>query len=152
MCPKRAKAVVTRLADILFIQAIRAHFNSVAGDSVGWLAGLKDAKIARALTVIHRRSAESWTVASLAKLVGMSRSAFAEKFKATVGEAPLQYVARWRLNLAARLLRTTQQAKISWVAREVGYESEVAFHRAFKRLVGVSPGDYRRKCRDQACR
>ena len=114
--------------------------------AAGWLGGLKDPQIGAALSLIHRRYGEPWTVASLAREVAMSRSAFSERFKALVGEPPLAYLARWRLHSAARMLRSSD-AKLTQVARRVGYESEVAFHRAFKRVVGVAPGEYRRRHR-----
>jgi AraC-like DNA-binding protein len=144
-----AEAVLTRLADVLFIQTLRAHFQSANGATTGWLGGLKDPQIASALSAIHHRYAEPWTVASLARHVTMSRSAFSERFKSLVGEPPLAYLARWRLHEAARLLRSTG-IKVAQVARRVGYESEVAFHRAFKRAVGAAPGEYRKRHRTPA--
>ncbi|MCI0360600.1 MAG: AraC family transcriptional regulator [Planctomycetaceae bacterium] len=142
-----AEAVLTRLADVLLIQSLRAYFQSLSDAPPGWLAGLKDPQIGTALSLIHRRYSEPWTVASLARELPMSRSAFSERFKALVGEPPLAYLARWRLHAAARMLRSTS-AKLAQVARRVGYESEVAFHKAFKRVVGLPPGEYRRRMRN----
>jgi AraC-like DNA-binding protein len=141
-----AEAVLTRLADVLFIQSLRVYFHSLNHTASGWLGGLKDPQIGAALSLIHHRYSEPWTVASLAREVTMSRSAFSERFKTLVGEPPLSYLARWRLHCAARMLRSSN-AKLAQVARRVGYESEVAFHKAFKRLVGASPGEYRRQAR-----
>ena len=136
-----AEAVLTRLADVLFIQALRAHFheasfNESSDNPQGWIGGLKDPQIGAALSLMHRRYSEPWTVALLAREVAMSRSAFSERFKELIGEPPLSYLARWRLHSAARLLRSSD-AKLAQVARRVGYESDVAFHRAFKRVVGT---------------
>jgi len=141
-----AEAVLTRLADVLLIQSLRAWFHSLDGAPPGWLGGLKDAQIGAALSLMHRRYSEPWTVASLAQEVAMSRSAFSERFKDLVGEPPLAYLARWRLHRAAGMLHRSD-AKLAQVARRVGYESEVAFHRAFKRALGSSPGEYRRRAR-----
>jgi AraC-like DNA-binding protein len=141
-----AEAVLTRLADVLFIQSLRAYFHSLDDSPPGWLGGLKDPQIGAALSLIHRRFGEPWTVASLAQKVAMSRSAFSDRFKELVGEPPLAYLARWRLHSAAGMLRRSD-AKLAQVARRVGYESEVAFHRAFKRALGSSPGEYRRMAR-----
>ncbi len=141
-----AEVVLTRLADVLLIQTLRAYFQSVEGRTTGWIGGLKDPQISAALSLIHSRCGEPWTVASLAREAAMSRSAFSEKFKALVGEPPLAYLARWRLHSAARMLRSSN-AKLAQVARRVGYESAVAFHKAFKRVIGAAPGDFRRQAR-----
>jgi AraC-like DNA-binding protein len=107
------------------------------------VGALKDPQIGTAITNIHRRPEEAWAVASLASQVGMSRSVFAAKFTASVGEPPLKYVARWRAHKAAWHLRTSDD-KLSEIARRVGYESETALSRAFRRFMGTSPGAYRR--------
>jgi len=109
------------------------------------VGALKDPQIGMAITNIHRRPEEAWTVISLASGVGMSRSAFAAKFTDLVGEPPLRYVARWRARKAACCLRTTGD-KLSEIARRVSYESETALSRAFRRFMGMSPGAYRRTC------
>jgi AraC-like DNA-binding protein len=140
-----AQTLIARLSDILFIQAIREYFNSQlqAGGKSGWLGALKDPRIGMAITNIHRRPENAWTVASLASQVGMSRSAFAAKFTDLVGEPPLRYVARWRAHKATWYLRTSDE-KLSEIARRVGYESETALSRAFRRFMGASPGAYRK--------
>jgi AraC-like DNA-binding protein len=138
-----SETVITRLSDILFIQAARCYFSGATDGDSGWLRGLRDAQIGRALALIHSRPEEHWTVASLAAQVAMSRSALSAKFAALVGEAPLQYVTRRRLQKAARLLRTTPM-KLSTIARQAGYDSDIAFNKAFKRFAGATPGAYRR--------
>lgn len=137
-----ASTVITRLADVLVVHAIRATVREGTAQD-GWLGALRDRRIARALDLVHARPHEPWTAASLAEAVGMGRSAFFERFQALVREPPAQYVARWRMHLAARSLREGS-ASVAEVARTVGYDSEAAFSRAFKRLVGVSPGRLRR--------
>jgi AraC-like DNA-binding protein len=133
------EAVITRLGDILVIQAIRAWIESDPAARKGWLGALQDPQIGRAISNVHHDPARNWTVASLAHELAMSRSAFAARFSALVGETPMQYVTRWRMTVAASLLREPG-ASVSEVAEQVGYQSEAAFSRAFKRLIGVSPG------------
>jgi transcriptional regulator GlxA family with amidase domain len=135
--------VITRLSDILFIQAVRAFLSTQEGQQIGWLRALKDPQVGHAMNLIHREAEFPWTVQSLGARVGMSRSVFADHFRSLVGESPLRYLARWRLNSAAVLLKTTN-AKLAEVAQRIGYESEFTFSRAFKRATGFSPGVYRR--------
>lgn len=137
-----SSTVITRLCDVLVVHAIRACVRD-GSTGEGWLGALRDRRIARALDLVHARPHEPWTAASLAEAVGMGRSAFFERFTALVREPPAQYVTRWRMHLAARSLRDGE-ASVAEVARRVGYDSEAAFSRAFKRLVGVSPGTVRR--------
>jgi AraC-like DNA-binding protein len=137
------ETVITRLADILIIQAIRFW---IAGDPAaqrGWLGALQDKQIGRAILLIHRDPARSWTVAALAAEVGMSRSAFAARFTELVGEPVMRYVAGWRMRLALMRLKEDDTA-LGDIAFDLGYQSEAAFNRAFKRLIGVSPGSMRR--------
>ena len=136
-----ASAVLDRLCDVLFIQALRGWVGQEETD--GWPAAVRDPAVGEALDLIHRLPAEPWTVAGLADRVAMSRSAFAERFRRLAGEAPMEYLARWRMHLAARRLREGRET-VALVAERVGYESEAAFAKAFKRLVGVAPGAYRR--------
>src|SRR5262249_49364448 len=128
-----------------FIQVIREYFRSEVqvGSATGWVAALKEPRVGISITNIHRRPEEAWTVASLASQVGMSRSAFAAKFTELVGEPPLRYVARWRAHKAAWYLRGSDD-KLSEIARRVGYESETALSRAFRRFMATSPGAYRK--------
>jgi AraC-like DNA-binding protein len=139
-----AQAVVTRLADILFIKAVRTYFEQdVDTVQCGWLAAIRDPHVGPALAQLHARPQERWTVASLARHVGLSRSLFAEKFTELVREPPLRYLKRLRLNAAAiRLLSTND--KLSAIAVDSGYESAAALTKAFKRILGKTPGEYRR--------
>lgn len=135
--------VISRLADILFIQAIRGHVASRVGGESGWLAALTDARLGPVLRAIHLDTATPWTVDALASTAGLSRSAFASRFKERVGEAPLEYVARWRMHRAGAMLRSGDRP-VGQIAGEVGYDSEAAFSKAFKRINGLAPGAYRR--------
>jgi AraC-like DNA-binding protein len=137
------ETVITRLADILVIQAIRSWIASDAQAQTGWLRALRDKQIGRAIALIHRDPARDWTLVSLASAVGMSRSAFAARFTELVGEPAMQYVLRWKMHAALRWLRESD-APLSQLASRLGYESEAAFSRAFKRLNGMSPGAARR--------
>jgi AraC-like DNA-binding protein len=137
-------AVITRLVELLFMQALRDWVEGGAPLARGWLAGLRDPSVARALALIHRTPGHAWTVESLARGAGLSRSAFAERFTSAVGEAPLGYLTRWRMQRAAAWLRTERTASMSEIAGRVGYDSEAAFSRAFKRVVGVPPRHVRK--------
>lgn len=132
------EAVVTRLADILVIQAIRAWIETDPGAQGGWLGALRDERIGHALTLIHAEPARQWTVASLAGEVAMSRSAFAARFSELVGVPVFRYLTEWRMRLAQSRLET-DGTTVAAVAAELGYGSEAAFARAFKRTTGVSP-------------
>jgi AraC-like DNA-binding protein len=137
------ETVITRLADVLVIQAIRGWIERAPAARGGWLGALRDDQIGRAITLIHADPAREWTVALLADAVAMSRSAFAARFTSLADETPMHYVTRWRVNLAASLLREPGQT-VSEVAARVGFRSEAAFSRAFKRLTGTPPGAARR--------
>ena len=137
------EAAITRLADILVIQVIRAWLARDPAAPTGWLGVLRDERIGRALALIHRDPARAWTVAALASEVAMSRSAFAARFAALVGEPPMRYVARWRM-LAAHTRLREDGASLGELAERLGYQSEAAFSRAFKRIMGVPPGAARR--------
>jgi AraC-like DNA-binding protein len=138
------QTVIARLSDILLIQAVRAYFNELTrGATGGWFGALKDPQVGAAIAQIHRQPEVSWDVTSLAAKVGMSRSNFSAKFGALVGESPLKYLTKWRVQKAAWLLRTSD-AKLSEIAERIGYESEIALSRAFNRFMGVPPGKYRR--------
>jgi AraC-like DNA-binding protein len=136
--------VMSRLADIIFVQAIRVYATSEGCSEPGWLRALADRQISLTLHSIHENFQKPWTVATLAATAGMSRSAFAARFKEVVGEAPLEYLTRWRMRKATQLLRG-EAHKLAEVASLVGYDSEGAFSNAFKRVLGVSPGAYRRR-------
>jgi AraC-like DNA-binding protein len=137
------ETVITRLADILVIQAIRAWIARDPAAQTGWLGALRDQQVGRAITLIHREPARAWTVASLASEVAISRSAFAARFTELVGEPPMRYVTRWRMLVALTWLKE-DGATLGELAARLGYRSEAAFSRAFKRLIGVWPGTIRR--------
>jgi transcriptional regulator GlxA family with amidase domain len=138
-----AAEVVTRLADILFIQAVRAYFEENADRAEsGWLGAVRDRQIGQALALLHSTPHEPWTVASLARRLGQSRSAFAARFTQLVGEPPLRYLTRLRIGAAADRLRQSDD-KLSAIAAAAGYESVAAFVKSFKRHIGITPGDYR---------
>jgi AraC-like DNA-binding protein len=139
-----AETVITRLSEVLFLQVVRDYLSSLGEGSVGWLSALRDPQIGQALALIHHQPEERWTVESLARRVGLSRSALSAKFMRLVGRPPLRYLTDVRLTKAAALLRT-QSATLNAVALSVGYDSEVAFSKAFKRGFGTAPGAYRRE-------
>ena len=137
------EAVITRLADILVIQALRAWLETDPGARTGWLGALQDEQIGTAIALIHRDPARDWTVESLARELAMSRSAFAARFTALVGEPAIAYVTRWRMQVAVAALRD-ERATVGELAGRLGYRSEAAFARAFKRQTGMPPGAVRR--------
>jgi AraC-like DNA-binding protein len=136
--------LVTRLSDILVMQSIRAWLASEPPLPPGWLAAVRDPQIGRALRSVHREPGEPWTIASLARVAGMSRSAFAARFAVLAGEPVMRYVTRWRMNLAAAALHDGGETTAA-LAERLGYESEAAFSRAFKRVMGSWPGAVRRQ-------
>jgi AraC-like DNA-binding protein len=138
-----SEVAVRRLADLLLIQALRAHIAGTESEQTGWLQALADSQIGAALNSMHKRIEHPWTVASLASEAGMSRSAFAQRFKELMNESPLEYLTRWRMYRGSDLLRESDR-KLADVAQAVGYDSDGAFHKAFKRVLGIAPGEYRR--------
>jgi len=138
--------VITKLSELLFVEAMSQFVASLPAEQRGWLAGLRDPQIGRALAVLHARPAEAWTAETLALEVGMSRSVFAERFTSLVGQPPMHYLTLWRMQVAAQHLREGHGG-VAQIAFEVGYESEAAFSRAFKRQFGTSPGTWRRQLR-----
>jgi AraC-like DNA-binding protein len=141
-----SETVVNRLCDALFVYVLRAHLARIPEGEPNWLRALVEPGVGASLRLMHERPGEPWTVAALAAEVGMSRSAFAARFGALVGESPIEYLTRWRLRKAAGMLRGGS-AGIAEVASRVGYESEASFNRAFKRWIGRAPGAYRREAR-----
>jgi AraC-like DNA-binding protein len=141
---KRAgsQSVLNRLSELLFVEVIRLHMDQLANNNTGWLAGLRDPLVGRALALLHAQPAYSWTTEELASQAGASRSALADRFAHLVACPPIQYLTQWRMQLAARRL-SDRNVSVSAVAYEVGYQSEAAFGRAFKKLVGQSPGQWR---------
>jgi AraC-like DNA-binding protein len=139
-----AAEVITRLTEILFIRAVRAYFDrNMETSDLGWVAALRDEQIGRALAMLHQNLQENWTVDSLSRGVALSRSAFAARFRESLGEPPLHYLTRLRINSAAIRLRSSD-CKLKAVAAAVGYKSVAAFVKAFRRRMGRTPGDYRR--------
>jgi AraC-like DNA-binding protein len=145
------QSVLLRLSEVLFIEVLRRYVDSLSADRTGWLSGLRDPIVARSLTLLHDRPAVAWTLEQLASDVGVSRSTLADRFTHVVGQPPMRYLARWRMQLASRLL-VDGAAKVSAVAFDVGYQSEAAFSRAFKDIVGVSPATWRRTRSDETLR
>ncbi|WP_342380037.1 AraC family transcriptional regulator [Myxococcus stipitatus] len=144
-----ATVVMSRLADILLVQALRLHIASARNQEQPGLGALADPQIGKALSLIHEQPAAPWTVESLAAAVALSRSGFAARFTSLVGKPPLEYLARWRMTKAAQLLRESE-TPLSELATVIGYQSEASFNRAFKRWEGSSPGAYRREHRQRA--
>jgi AraC-like DNA-binding protein len=138
-----SELLLGRLADILFVQILRAWLEQPESQATGWLAALAEPQLNRALDLIHRRPATAWTAQDLAMKAGLSRSVFYERFQAVVGQTPANYLAAWRMVLARKSLRETRRP-LAEVAAQVGYGSEAAFSRAFKRIVGQSPSAWRR--------
>jgi AraC-like DNA-binding protein len=134
---------LSRLSELLFVEVVRRYVSGLPAEHVGWFAGLRDESIGKALHKLHQRPAHPWSLEELAKEVGMSRSMLAERFAHFVGIPPIQYLAQWRIQLAASLLRSSKLG-IAEIAERVGYGSETALSRAFKRCVGVAPAPYRR--------
>ncbi len=139
-----SEAALAKLSELLFVEAIRSHINELPSAQVGWLAGLRDPQIARALALLHADAGKPWTVDDLARQVGLSRSALADRFVQLLDQPPMQYVAAWRMHMAGHELLHTAKS-ISQVAHEVGYDTEAAFSRAFKRFMDTPPATWRRQ-------
>jgi AraC-like DNA-binding protein len=141
------EAVLERMSEMLFVEALRRYIDSLPPEQTGWLAGTRDPSVGRALALLHEKPADAWSLERLSEEAGLSRSSLHERFVHFIGQPPMQYLAQWRMQLASGMLRDTN-AKVVEIALEVGYESEAAFSRAFKRVVGVAPGAWRRGKRD----
>jgi AraC-like DNA-binding protein len=137
------ESVLAKLSELMFIEVVRRHLESLPSEKSGWLAGLRDPSVGKALSLMHGRPAHSWTIDELARDAGASRSVLAERFAHLVGMPPMHYLANWRMQMAAGLL--SRGVNIAAIAAETGYGSEAAFSRAFKKVVGVSPSDWRRR-------
>lgn len=137
------ESILAKLSELLFVEALRRYAETSSMQGQGWLAGVRDRQIGRALALLHRDPGRAWTVEDLAREVALSRSALADRFATLVGETPMQYLMRWRLAIAAQSLRAGRDS-IARVAERSGYESEASFSRAFKREYGVAPASWRK--------
>jgi len=135
--------VLAKLSEVLFVETLRRFIQDLPDEQKGWLAGARDPVIGQALALLHKSPAHPWTVAKLAHEVGVSRTRFAERFRHFLGEPPMAYLARWRLKLGAEILLSSE-ANVGEIAAEVGYASEAAFNRVFKREFGCPPAQFRR--------
>jgi AraC-like DNA-binding protein len=138
-----SETVLAKLSELLFVEAVRRYAESLPEGETGWLAGLRDPYVSRTLALFHRDTTRAWTMEELSRTVGLSRSALADRFTRLIGMAPMHYLANWRMQVARQQLRATA-ASLAQVAQAVGYESEAAFSRAFKKCFGVAPATWRR--------
>jgi len=136
------EAVLTKLSEVLFVETLRRYIALLPREQTGWLAGVRDPEVGKALALLHRQPAHPWTVAALASEVGISRSVLAERFRHYLSETPIAYLTRWRLQLGAQMLKSTSSSVVQ-IAAEVGYESEPSFNRAFKREFSLPPARFR---------
>jgi len=140
------KAVLAKLSEVLFVETLRRYIELLPREETGWLAGVRDPDIGKALALLHQKPAHPWTIASLGSEIGVSRSVLAERFRRYLAESPMAYLAHWRLQLGAQLLKTTSRS-VADIAAEVGYESEPSFNRAFKRQFSLPPARFRSEMR-----
>jgi AraC-like DNA-binding protein len=148
MDPSRpgGETVLAKLAEVLFVETLRRHIALLPSEQIGWLAGIRDPEVGKTLALLHRKPADPWTIASLAREVGTSRSVLAERFRRYLSETPIAYLTRWRLQLGAQMLTSTSSS-VAEIAAEVGYESEASFNRAFKREFVLPPARFRSQSR-----
>jgi len=140
------QAVMTKLSEVLFVETLRRYISELPSSQTGWLAGARDPDVGKALALLHRNPARPWTIADLAQEVGLSRSVLAERFRHYLNEGPISYLTRWRLQLGAQMLKSSSRS-VAEVAADVGYESEAAFNRAFKREYHMPPARFRSESR-----
>jgi len=141
------EGILAKLSELMFIEVVRQHLESLPPEQAGWLAGVRDPFVGKALSLMHGGPAHDWTIKDLATQVGLSRSVLTERFTNMVGIPPMRYLAKWRIQIAAGML-SGGTANVATVAADIGYKSEAAFSRAFKKMVGVSPSHWRgRPCR-----
>jgi AraC-like DNA-binding protein len=140
------EAVLARLSEVLFVEALRTYVANLPTEQTGWLAGARDLEVGKTLALMHRNPAHPWTLATLAKEAGTSRSVLAERFRCYLGEPPMAYLTRWRLQLAAQMLCSTNRS-VAQISVQVGYESVAAFNRAFKREFEIPPARFRSHAR-----
>jgi AraC-like DNA-binding protein len=136
--------LLTRLTELMFVEVLRNFMESLPEEQTGWFAGLRDPYVGRALQRLHAEPDRDWTVDELGRAVGLSRSALVDRFKALIGQPPMTYLTNWRIQLATQLLRDTH-ASVASIGSQVGYASEAAFNRAFRRVVGQPPAAWRRQ-------
>jgi AraC-like DNA-binding protein len=141
------EAVLSKLSELLVVEALRRYIAKLPSEEIGWLAGVRDPEVGNALALLHRAPAKPWTIAALAREVGTSRSVLAERFTHYLKEPPMSYLTRWRLQLAARMLKSSSRG-VADIAADVGYESEAAFNRAFKRQFTIPPARFRDAARE----
>lgn len=141
-----SEAVLAKLSEALFVETLRRYISQLPEKQTGWLAGARDLEVGKVLAMMHRHPARPWTLADLAREAGISRSVLAERFRHYLGEPPMSYLTRWRLQLGAERLRSTSHS-VAQIASDVGYESEPAFNRAFKRAFGMPPARFRMEAR-----
>jgi AraC-like DNA-binding protein len=144
-----SEALLERMSEMMFVDAVRRYVDSLPDQSTGWLAGLRDRHVGRALALMHADAARDWKIEALADAVALSRSALYDRFVRFIGQPPMQYLAQWRMQVASNLLRQSH-APVASIALDVGYDSEAAFARAFKRMVGMPPAAWRRRQNDPA--
>jgi AraC-like DNA-binding protein len=135
--------VLARLSEVLFVETLRRYINSLPPEQTGWLAGARDPVIGQALALLHKEPAEPWTISQLARRVGLSRTRLADRFRHYLDESPMAYLAKWRLKMGAEILQSSENS-VAEIAATVGYGSEAAFNRAFKREFDCPPAQYRR--------
>jgi AraC-like DNA-binding protein len=136
--------VLAKLSELMFVEAVRCYLEALPADERGWLAGLRDPAVGKALALLHSELARPWTADELARQVYLSRSTFAERFTALIGAPPITYLTRWRMQVAAQRLRESRRS-VAQISAEVGYESEIAFAKAFKRQFSLSPAQWRKE-------
>lgn len=139
-----SRLVLAKLSEVLFVETLRRYINELPSDQTGWLAGARDPIIGRVLALLHKEPAHPWTISELARRIGLSRTRLAERFRHFLGESPMAYLTQWRLKLGAQILQSTEDS-VAEVAAAVGYGSEAAFNRAFKREFDCPPAQYRRR-------
>lgn len=139
-----ASTVISKLSELMFVEAVRRHVETLPPEQTGWLAGLRDPAVGKALALMHTEPGRDWTAEGLADAVHLSRSAFAERFTSLLGQPPMKYLTNWRMQLAAHKLRENR-ATVSQIAFDVGYESEASFTRAFRREMGTPPATWRKQ-------
>jgi AraC-like DNA-binding protein len=138
------ESVLARLSELMFVEVVRQHLETIPPEQAGWLAGLRDPFVSKALSLMHGAPAHNWTIEELGRGAGLSRSVLAERFADLIGMPPMHYLAKWRMQIASGLL-SSGSVNIATVAAETGYGSEAAFSRAFKKMVGMPPSAWRRR-------